>query len=261
VTPARGGRIVARAEAGDPATEVALPRLRGPCWLRLRRAGQTIFASSSGDGRRWRVIQQVNLPLREEVFVGVAAWADRPGHEMRVTFDGLREAPSLPVTTFIPRLELQSGSVMSGPFAAATVEELIFPGPLARDPVSTHSVANIRFQWVPERWNRRLAAGKPGVLLRNGEFVEGDFQGIDGHQLVLGSVLMGLRRYDVNHDVVAAVLRPARRAPAGCEVRDTAGSVWFGSEITLGDNEVVLREAALGVQRIPLFALTELRRR
>jgi hypothetical protein len=72
---------------------------------------------------------------------------------------------------------------------------------------------------------------------------------------------MGLRRFDVNHDVLAAVLRPVKRAPARCEVRDATGSLWRGSEVTLGDNEVVLREAALGVQRIPLFAVTELRLR
>ena len=258
---ARAGRLVVRAEAGQSAMETPLPRLRGPGWLKLRRDGKAISAWSSGDGRRWRLLQRIELPLREEAFVGVAAWSDRADREMRVSFDELREGPSLPTTAFIPRLELQSGSVMSGPFFAATGDELRFPEPLAREPVLTRSVANIRFQWVPERWNRRVAAGKPGVLLRNGEFVEGDFQGIDRHHLVVSSVLMGLRRFDVNREVVAAVLRPSRHVPASCEVRDAAGSLWLGSEISLGDNEVVLREATLGVQRIPLFALTELRRR
>ncbi len=261
LTPGRGGRLVVRQESGGAATDAPLPRLRAPCWLKLRREGKTISAWSSGNGRNWRCVQRIHLPWREEIFVGVAACADRTDRLMRVTFDGLREAPSLPSTSFIPYLELQSGSVVNGPLAAADDEELRFPDPLTRSPVSTHLVANIRFQWVPDRWHRRLAAGKPGLLLRSGEFIEGDFQGIDGHQIVVSSVLLGLRRFDVHHDVVAAVLRPAKRAPARCEVRDATGSVWRGSEITLGDNEVILREASLGVQRIPLFALIELRRR
>jgi hypothetical protein len=57
------------------------------------------------------------------------------------------------------------------------------------------------------------------------------------------------------------VLRPPLRQPARVEIRDTAGSVLRGSDVALGDNEIVLTDATLGVHRIPLFALAEVRLR
>jgi hypothetical protein len=131
-----------------------------------------------------------------------------------------------------------------------------------KDPISTLNVANIRFQPLPSRYGSALNAGRPGVLLTSGEFIDGECRGIEGERVVLSSVPLGLCRFDVNSEVIAVVLRKRVVSPGhSYELKTMDGSVWLGSEAGVDASGVWLRELSLGPRRIPMHEVLELRHR
>jgi hypothetical protein len=128
--------------------------------------------------------------------------------------------------------------------------------------IPVHAVVSLRFQFVPERFSALIASGRPGVLLSTGQFLDGDCRGIKRGQVTISSVLMGLREFDIHHEVIAVTLR--RAAPAGDRkyvAHTDDGSVWFASAVEMDGQILVLRETSLGLWRVPLHTLVELRRR
>jgi hypothetical protein len=99
-----------------------------------------------------------------------------------------------------------------------------------------------------------------GVLLRSGEFIDGECRSIEEGRVIVSSVPLGLCRYDVNSEVIALVLRK-RSAPArhAYEVVTSDGSGWQGLEVALDPNGVLVREPSLGLLRIPDHEVVELR--
>jgi hypothetical protein len=98
------------------------------------------------------------------------------------------------------------------------------------------------------------------VLLGNGEYVEGEFRGIHHGQLMVSSVLFGVRQYDLTSEVMAVGLRRSPNLAARFEVRMLDGTVWLGESLELGWNEVVLSESSIGRCRLPIYDLREVRR-
>lgn len=101
---------------------------------------------------------------------------------------------------------------------------------------------------------------RPGVLLMDGAFVDGEFKRIEDGQLVLSSVLFGLRRFDINTEIIAVNLREPVMSPHQYEVTTVDGSRWLGAELELEPNEIVVRDTSLGGYRIPIYELAEVRR-
>jgi hypothetical protein len=136
---------------------------------------------------------------------------------------------------------------------------LFLSGAPAREPLPTRLVANIQFQWLPARWSWLLSSGKKGVLLNNGEFVEGDFIGVEKGKIVVSSILFGIKSYRMDQELIALVLQNPIKNLNPIEVRTTDGSAWFGTAMEMADNEIVLKEPALGRHAIPLYDLAAVR--
>jgi len=155
---------------------------------------------------------------------------------------------------------LRGGSPQLGSIARMDDSAIHFDGAMPKTPVSTLNVANVRFQPLPPRWAPFLNAGRMGVLLRSGEFIDGECRSIEEGRVILSSVPLGLCRYDVNTEVIALVLRK-RSAPIrhAYEVVTSDGSVWQGLEVALDPNGVLIREPSLGSRRIPAHEVVELR--
>ncbi len=95
----------------------------------------------------------------------------------------------------------------------------------------------------------------------NGAFIEGDFKGIDRGRVNISSVLLGLRSFDANNDVMAIVLRRSPLPSSLYEVKTLNGSTWLGPGLRIENGQVVLQEPALGPYPIPLYDILELRRK
>jgi regulation of enolase protein 1 (concanavalin A-like superfamily) len=230
-----------------------------PCWIRLKREGDTIAGYRSSNGRQWGLVSKTVLPMAEEIFVGLALAGGRQDRLSQATFAEVSEAPSLRKSSFVPQVELQSGSVVTGWIRSVDETAVEFLGAPPKASLSTFAVARIIFQWLSPRQAAQIRSGRPGVLLATGEFVEGSFKGIEKGKAQISSVLFGLRRFDVDDEVIALVLRKATAWPHQCEVKTVDGSTWRGTAPEAGDGEVTMQEASVAHCRIPLYELAELR--
>jgi len=261
VTAGRRGLFQWREKKGTAASLALQRDMFVPYWIKLKREGDTFTGYKSRNGSRWWLVDQAIVPMPEEIFVGMAVTSGHAERLNRSTFDHVREAPSLAGTSFVPRVELLSGSRVIGPIESADAASIRLAGSPARPPIPVARVSRILFQWVPFRWSDKVAAGRPGVLLTEGDFVEGEFRGVENARLTVSSVLFGMRSYDLHHDVIAVVLRKRQPSRQQFEVRTVDGSTWFGDDLEIGWNEVVLSEAALGRCRFPIYELGEVRRK
>ena len=105
----------------------------------------------------------------------------------------------------------------------------------------------------------RIASAIPGVLLANGDFIEGELKEFAKGRLTISSVIFGLRSYDVSSEVAAIVLRPFQRA-AKFVVRTNTGSALFAESIELAEKELLVAEPILGKLRFSARELLDIRR-
>ncbi len=162
---------------------------------------------------------------------------------------------------FAPQIELRSGSMQSGLVVAMDDTAIRFEAREGKAPVSLHSVAHVRFQPLPSRLAPLVSAGRKGVLLSSGEFIEGECRGLEDGVMTISSVPLGLLRYDVHNDVIAVVLK--KRAPWERQrfvLTTASGARWLALDVALDREWVTIREPLLGLRRIPAHDLVELRR-
>ena len=261
ITAARGGSLASRERAGGDTT-VALDRaMAGSHWIKLKRDGERIAVFASPDARRWRVVERLTLPMEDEIHAGLAVVGGHDGAVAEAMFERVEEGASLRNRAYVPQVELKSGSMQSGYIERMDDTAIYFDAMLRRAPLSTHGVALVRFQPVPAKLAPVVAEGRRGVLLVGGEFIEGECGGIANHRVTVNSVPLGLKRYDVNNEVVAVVLgKRAVLAQGLFEVKTTDGATWLARGITLDREGMVLHELALGARRIYLHEIAEVRR-
>src|SRR6185503_7132795 len=99
--------------------------------------------------------------------------------------------------------------------------------------IPLHEVARIVCQPLPRALASRITSNRPGVLLANGDFVEGTFAGIEGTRVTVNSILLGLRSYDTAHQALAVIIREPQTTSPPCEVQLRDQSVLFASGIDL----------------------------
>lgn len=259
LTTGQGGQFTWREEAGASGQSLPRPGLVAPYYIKMRRDGDTFTGFRSANGRNWNVVHQVNVAMNPEIYVGLAASGFGEEFVSRAILDNFKEAPSVPVTSCVPMMQLLSGSTLSGRVVALNDSGFFLSGSPGREPVPSRYVANILFQWLPSRFSGVLNSGKKGVLLTNGEFVESEFKGIENGKLIMSSVLFGIKFYRMDEDVIALVLQKPLKNKNQVEVRTTDGSAWIGTGMDFADNEIVLKESALGKHSIPIYDLAGLR--
>lgn len=115
------------------------------------------------------------------------------------------------------------------------------------------------FQVVSSQQVQKLRGRKPGVLLRNGDYVEGKIKSIESDKIRFESVLFGLRQIDLNGEAVAALLdKPsATKAPLALHLRN--GSRWLASAVTIDTGGLQLPESFFGGRRVSRDQLSEIR--
>jgi hypothetical protein len=261
ITSARGGLLASRPRLRGETSVSLDPATRGSWWLKLKREGDKIAAMKSSDGTRWWTVEKLTVPMEVEFYAGLAVVGVRDAALGEGLFEGVEEGASIRNRAYTPQVELRSGSMQSG-YIDRMDDDLIRFDPLEhRAPMTTRGVAIIRFQPVPVKSAPLIAPGRHGVLLTTGEFIEGECGGIANHRVTINSVPLGLKRYDVNNEVVAIVLGKRPIAPRRAfEVTTTDGASWLAESVSLDTDGLLLREPSLGTRRIALSDIVELRR-
>ena len=261
LTAERGGALQSRTRE-RAYTDVTTPRaLFAPMWMKLRRRGDEFTTYVSQNGRLWSLLDRVTVPMTESIFVGLAVAGAQDGVLNWTTFSKVREAAKLVNESYVPEVELVSGSIVTGRPLRADENEIVFEGApkIVRTPIPR--VARIAFHPLSGDMAWRMRISRPGVWVSNGDFFDGDFRGIENRKITISSVLYGLRTFDLDEEVLAVVLQPRRLRRAPFEVETADGATVLASELAVGDGELRLSEPALGELRIPAFEILEVRRR
>jgi len=125
--------------------------------------------------------------------------------------------------------------------------------------LSTPSVSWLVLQSLPPEMADDLAHGRLGVMLANGDFIDGEFKGLEGNRLKISSVLFGVRSFD-RRKVRAVVLGTTRPSEARYEVRSRDGSVFRVDRFSVDDQGISFESSRLGGLRVSSAELLEVRR-
>jgi hypothetical protein len=238
------------------AREAAQPYVRGmgqvpmnvPIWFRVTRHGGSVDAAMSDDGKDWTIIGQ-GTSQSPASWIGffVDSRRDRSLDKIKVDQVSFTPAPCAALVT-PPGVILQSGSFLAGRFdhlslvAAESGQDGDFNRNGSKVMISRAKIATVTM--LPTSRDQFAAASAPvGLLMKNSDFMTGDFQSIDRAGVSLSSELLGPVVY--NYDAVrACLLQPVQPQSAPYEVRLRDGSIIRATAVQLTDKEVVIQEVS-----------------
>ena len=100
-------------------------------------------------------------------------------------------------------------------------------------------------------------AMRVGAYLHNGDFVEGEFQGMDTNSVKLGSILFGNQKLD-RERVQALVLRSHIPQAAVWQIKPRTGSILRASRIEFAENGIRVSMTGSRDLEIPLASVSEM---
>lgn len=271
--------LLARSEKGRPPAPTAeAPKLLpNPVWLRLVRTGDTLLAYESPNARQWTLVGQQTLPtpLHQPLYIGLAAPTQRPNNPNPAVFDRVRLTATPPDLSrhLPPGLLTRSSSLLACQIVAADPTTTTYRLPATSTPdsersdapdpstlirIPTHDLSRLIFRPLSPELSAKLDASPAGVLLTNGDFLEGTLKSLNIDQLTLDSVLFGLKTFDLPRSVAALSLRPATPPPSRLLVKLTDHSLLHPTSLQLRDNHLHLTDPLLGPLTLPPSSLLEL---
>jgi hypothetical protein len=236
-----------------------------PVYLRLVREGDQFTGYSSADGQNWDEIASATVKLPKAALVGVFV-ASRHMHVLTTAnFERLsvvaRElaAPDEPAPGQLASgLILRGGSSLAGRPRFADDTTVRFArqreGELS---VPRRDVASLLFLPMTPALAARVPAGRAGVLLTNGDFIEGDLKSLDLGRVRISSILFGLQRFEIAQ-VAAIFLKPAETPAGRYELRTSDGSVLLADELKVDKEGFLVHLNPLPALRVMLGELIEL---
>ena len=153
-----------------------------------------------------------------------------------------------------------SGSFLATPVKQADDTAITFTDPFKGRRLSTINAAFIALQPISTQRLIKMPTTREGLLLATGDFVDGEFKGIEDGKVKLSSVLFGLKTFDASYEVLAIVLRAPASPPQDLfEVQSRDGSVILAKAPKLEDGALVLAEPPLAGLRVREQDLLEIR--
>jgi hypothetical protein len=123
---------------------------------------------------------------------------------------------------------LVSGATVTAPIQSANSSSIRLGGILQRQPLAVTKVARIHVRPVTTELAAAIPKSRSGVLLKNRDFIDGDFGGIENGRLKIDSVLFGSRTFDIAKDVTVVVLRGNEPPAWRYSITARDGTVLYG---------------------------------
>jgi hypothetical protein len=155
---------------------------------------------------------------------------------------------------------LRNGTFVVGTVEKATPTSLRVSGLFKNNPISTVNVGRILCQPLSKSMEARILPGRAGVLLAKGDFVDGDFAGVENGRVKISSILFGIRSYDAAKEVLAVALRDVSAGSAPYEVRLQDSSSLQVRSISFEKDGLLVQDPVLGAARIPVADLSAVQR-
>lgn len=241
-------------------TNLVLPL---PVSLRLERLGGSVVAEVSTDGRQWMPLGRANVNLGQNIRAGTVVTSGTEDLVATASFGtpalgavGLGYSPA----TGYPRIVLRGGSVLVAPVESADESVLRLGGALRGSPVSVLNLARIEFLPLPPELAARLEPDRPGVLLTDGDFLDGKLRGVATNTVTVNSLLFGFRRFSVGNEAAVVQAGPVEVEEAAFRLFLRQGSELRARRLTLGTNELRVESPLLGTLTVRGEEVRSLRR-
>ena len=154
------------------------------------------------------------------------------------------------------------GSLLPAPIQTADDTVIRF-GPTHSPPsISLVNVARLYLQPLASRTVEKIPAGRKGVLLANGDFVDGEFKGIEGGRVIISSVLFGLQAHPLPEVLAVAIRDAPRTPPVGVLLRVglPSGALLHAKTLAVRNGAVIVEDPSVGTVMLPADDLRELKR-
>jgi hypothetical protein len=220
-----------------------------PAWLRLTRSGGAVSADVSPDGRQWQNLSKGNVNLGQSVRAGMVVAAGSAEGMVTARFRdpmvGARGIGYAPGSGY-PKVILRGGSVLIAPVVSADESVLRLGGSLAGAVVSAMNLARIEYAPLTPELRERAEDDRRGVLLVDGDFMDGALRSIATNTVTVSSLLYGFRSFAVGSEAawVQAGTVEAEEAPYRIALRN--GSELRARQVELGTNTVRAESPLLG---------------
>jgi hypothetical protein len=209
-------------------------------WVRLTRRGDRLSAFRSTDGKYWQLVEAQDVPMDRNVLIGVAAWVTGNAWVGSAQFDSVRVVPGTPGLSYFPDgdslaagVVMRDGNAVAGHVVGLDEVNVRFEREGKEMTLPLEQVARLVFGSLPPE--NAAPADHRGILLTNGDFIEGDAIRIGllpGEwprppqlKATVRSVLFGARNFEIAKEVMSVDLNPVTLTPAAYEVRMGDGSV------------------------------------
>jgi hypothetical protein len=157
---------------------------------------------------------------------------------------------------------LRDGSFLAGSVASAneSAVRISFAGKKDASVLNSR-VARIVLRPPRQPLPYEITSGRTGVFLRNRDFLESEFRGIQWGSVSMSSVLFGLKRFGIeNGEVLVVVMNDCERVANGYELRLLDGSVLRAAKISSAERGLTIDEPLLGQLFVATSDLFEMRR-
>ncbi len=242
-------------------------RILGSAWLRLERKGYAVTASESADGKAWKKIGEANLSVGpdEEIFAGVFAASSPTRNEAngKTTFDHVQVIPAAvdPSPPKWPRgMVTRGGSVIASDIVGIEEGGLTLSRSGKGMTVQLAEIARLQFVPLVGALGDKAQTSRAGVLLQNGDFVEGEFKRMDKGRVTIASLLFGDKSLEMKREAAALVLREAKQGECAFEVMLLDGSRVRAKSISIQGDDLVVEDALVGKVPADLATVLEIRR-
>ena len=234
------------------------PYISLPRWVRLKREGNEVKGYLSWDGgERWESFLKSRVEMGADVWIGLFVASGDSAQTRQARFDNVtfsdgndaRSGSGRAPTHFA--VVLENGSVLTAESftADSSAVKVVRRGKTLT--ISGPKVSRLLFDRFGEADGGQAVPNRPGALLGGGDFLDGEFNGVDKNDVKMGSVLFGVRSYRAGGQVKAVSLRALAPLTTGFVVQTTDGSVWRTPTLKLGAEELVVESPALGIVRLP----------
>ncbi len=233
-----------------------------PVWLRLVRLGGSVVADVSADGRQWQNLARGNVNLGQSVRAGmVLASGTREASGTALFKDpvvGARGIGYAPGSGY-PRVLLRGGSVLIGPVVRADESVIRLGGGLSGNLVSALNLARIEYVPLTPDLLERAETERRGVLLVDGDFLDGTLRAIATNSVTVSSLLYGFRSFAAGSEAAWVQAGPVEAEDAPYRIALRNGSELRARQVELGANTLRAESPLLGSILVQRDLVRELR--
>lgn len=245
-------RFFKRARRGENCDGgTVLPRAPLPLWLRMARHGNTFTSAVSQDGNNWDQLSSEAIDLPAEAIAGFVVCGreqqNTGAHAQALRFSTLSPlAITIAPANIPPGLLLRSGTLVANVQWEGIDETGLRINKNGQMRIPRTAVSRIVFSELTPELSTKIPEMGTGVLLREGDFVEGELRTLKDGRVELSSVLFGLKRFEPRQQALAVAINPLEPARTRLIVRTSDGSVYLTRQLALQKDKVTVDDPAAG---------------